>query len=136
MARKVFSYRGYSIEELQAKSMDELLPLFTSRVRRSLKRGFTDPQKKLIAEVRARRKEMESGKKINPIRTHCRNMPILPEMIGLDFEVYTGKEFQRVNLKPEMVGQFLGEFTLTTKPVRHNAPGVGATRSSLFVPLK
>lgn len=63
-------------------------------------------------------------------------MPVLPEMIGLVFSIYNGKEFVDVEVGPEMIGHFLGEFALTRKPVKHSAPGVGATRSSLFVPIK
>ncbi|HDI72618.1 MAG: 30S ribosomal protein S19 [Candidatus Altiarchaeales archaeon] len=136
MAKKKFTYRGYSIEELQAMSMDELVDIMPSRIRRSLKRGFTEMQKKLITRIRKSRKDMEEGKKIKPIRTHCRDMPIIPEMVGLEFEIYNGKEFLRVEIKPEMLGQYLGEFSMNRKPVKHSSPGVGATRSSLFVPLK
>ncbi|MBN2250561.1 MAG: 30S ribosomal protein S19 [Candidatus Altiarchaeota archaeon] len=136
MAKKKFTYKGHSLEELQAKSMDELVDILPARMRRSLKRGFTETQKKLIADIRKTRKELDEGKKAKPVRTQCRDMPILPEMIGMDFEVYNGKEFQKVTLQPEMIGQYLGEFTLSRKPVKHSAPGVGATRSSLFVPVK
>ncbi|HDN83409.1 MAG TPA: 30S ribosomal protein S19 [Candidatus Altiarchaeales archaeon] len=136
MARKEFRYRGYTLEELQAMSMDELVKIMPARIRRTLNRGFTEAQKILIKKIRKRRREMEEGKKVKPIRTHCRDMPILPEMVGLDFEVYNGKEFIRVKITPEMIGHYLGEFSPTRKPVKHSAPGVGATRSSMFVPIK
>ena len=136
MAKKKITYRGFEIEELQAKSMDELVNLMPSRIRRSLKRGFSEMQKKLLATIRERRKEMDAGNKAKPVRTMCRDMPILPEMVGMDFEIYNGKEFLRVNITIEMIGQYLGEFSLNRKPVKHSAPGVGATRSSLFVPVK
>ena len=57
-------------------------------------------------------------------------------MVGLEFEIYNGKEFNRVEIKPEMIGQYLGEYSMTRKIVKHSAPGVGATRSSLFIPIK
>ena len=136
MAKKKFTYRGFEIEELQAKSMDELVNIMPARARRSLKRGFSEMQKKLLARIRDTRKEMEAGNKVKPVRTQCRDMLILPEMVGMDFEIYNGKEFLRVNLTTEMIGQYLGEFALNRKPVKHSAPGVGATRSSLFVPVK
>jgi small subunit ribosomal protein S19 len=136
MAKKKITYRGFDIEELQAKSMDELVNIMPSRIRRSLKRGFSEMQKKLLATIRERRKEMDAGNKVKPVRTMCRDMPILPEMVGMDFEIYNGKEFLRVNITVEMIGQYLGEFSLNRKPVKHSAPGVGATRSSLFVPVK
>jgi small subunit ribosomal protein S19 len=136
MAKKLFKYKGYTIEELKGMSMDEVVEIMPSRIKRSLRRGFTDQQKKLISRVRDSQKSLKEDKKPKPIRTHCRNMPILPDMVGLEFEIYTGKEFGRIEIKPAMIGQYLGEFALARKPVKHSAPGVGATRSSLFVPIR
>jgi len=132
MARKEFKYRGHSVEELKAMSMDDVVGLYPSRIRRSLKRGFNEKQKKFIA--RYRKVDKENQKK--PLRTHCRDMPVLPEMVGLIVGIYTGKEFATVTIMPEMIGKYLGELALTRKTIRHSAPGVGATRSSLFVPVK
>lgn len=136
MAKKKVTYRGLELEELQAKSMDELVKILPARARRSLKRGFSEMQKKLLARVKEARKELDAGKKIKPIRTQCRDMIILPEMVGMEFMVYNGKEFLPVHIDIEMIGQYLGEFALNRKPVKHSAPGIGATRSSLFVPVK
>jgi len=135
MARMAFKYKGYTLEELNAMSMDELVKIMPSRARRALIRGFTEEQKKLMSAVKKAHKALEKGKK-EIVRTHCRDILILPEMVGLEFEIYNGKEFNRVEIKPEMIGQYLGEYSMTRKPVRHSAPGVGATRSSLFVPIK
>ncbi len=63
-------------------------------------------------------------------------MPILPEFVGLTFEVYNGQSFERVRVEPEMIGHYLGEFQLTRNSVEHGQAGIGATRSSKFVPLK
>ena len=95
MAKK-FQYRGYDLETLQGMSLDEVVKMLPSRVRRSLKKGFTDPQKKLIARVKKARKSLTEGKEYKPIKTHCRDMPILPEMIGLKLKIYNGKEFFQV----------------------------------------
>ena len=116
-------------------SMDELVKILPSRARRSLLRGFNEDQKKLLKKVKKAQEALKEGKK-KVVKTHCRDTPILPEMVGLDFEIYNGKEFTRVEIKTEMIGQYLGEYSLTRKPVKHSAPGVGATRSSLFVPIK
>ena len=110
-------------------SIDELLPLLPSRMRRTLKRGLTPAQNKLLQDIR-------SGKEGNIIKTHCRDMVILPEFIGQNILIHDGKEFQRVNIQPQMIGHYLGEFALTRKKVKHTGPGVGATRSSKFMPLK
>lgn len=124
-----FTYRGKTLEELQKMDLIEFRKLLTSRERRSLKRGFTEEQKKLI-------KRMKRLGKNKVIRTHVRDMIILPEMIGYKFGVYNGKEFVVIEIKPEMIGHRLGEFTLTRKRPKHSAPGFGATRSSSHVPLK
>lgn len=136
MSRKKFTYKGFTIEELQAKTLEELSKIMPARIRRTLKRGLTEMEKRLLIRIRKRKKELEAGKKIKPIRTHCRNMPILPEMIGLEFEVYNGKEWVHFQVTAEMLGQYLGDFSIPIKQVKHNAPGIGATRSSLFVPTK
>ncbi len=132
---KKFKYRGKSLEELLEMPMDEFIELLPARQRRSLKRGFTDAQRRLLEKVMKARKEMEKGKKVK-IRTHVRDMVILPVMVGLTIEVYNGKEFVPVRIVPEMIGHYLGEFSHTTKIVQHGAPGLKATRSSLFVAAK
>ena len=63
-------------------------------------------------------------------------MVILPEMVGKEVEIHNGKEFVKVELQPEAVFMYFGEFALTRKRVSHGSAGIGATRSSKFVPLK
>jgi len=70
------------------------------------------------------------------IKTHIRDMVILPEMVGLTLVVHNGKDFVPVEINSEMLGHYLGEFAVTNKPVRHGVPGIGASRSSMYVPLK
>lgn len=127
-----FRYRGYTLEQLMEMSMDEFMQLLTARARRSLKRGLYYQQRRLLEKVRLARE----GKYNKPIKTHCRDMIILPEMVGLTIHVHNGKEFVPVEIKPEMIGHYLGEYAITNKPVKHGAPGIGATRSSMYVPLK
>ena len=127
--KKEFRYRGLLLEELLQLSMEELLPLLPSRVRRSLQRGLTPDQNKLLNDIR----EATQG---DQIKTHCRDMVVLPEFVGHRVDVHSGKEFQRVEIQPQMIGHYLGEFALTRKRVKHTGPGVGATRSSKFMPLK
>ena len=124
-----FKFHGLTIKEMQKLPMDELLPLIPSRARRTLKRGLNKGQEKLLNDV-------EKAEKGNIIRTHYRDMVILPSFIGHKIDVYNGNEFQRVDIDPHMVGHYLGEFSLTRKKVKHTGPGVGATRSSKFMPLK
>ncbi len=127
--KKEFKYRGLSLEELQKLSLQELLPLLPSRVRRSLERGFTVRQNKLYNDI-------QNANKGDTIRTHCRSMVVLPNFVGHTIFVYNGKEFQRVDITENMIGHYLGEFALTRQKVKHTGPGVGATRSSKFMPLK
>jgi small subunit ribosomal protein S19 len=133
---KKFTYRGHTLEELQKLSMEEFAKLLPSRPRRSLQRGLPPRQKKLLEQIRAAREEKEKTGKEVLVRTHCRDMVILPEMVGLKIGVHNGKEFVVIEIKPEMIGHMLGEFSPTRKKVTHSAPGVGATRSSMYVPLK
>ncbi len=135
---KKFRYRGKSLEELLEMPFDEFIKLLPSRQRRSLMRGFTPAQKKLLLKIRKIRKKGQVGKgKRGPvIKTHVRDLVILPEMVGLTIAVYNGKEFVPVRIVPEMIGHYLGEFSHTTKIVTHGEPGLKATRSSLHVASK
>ncbi len=129
-----FLYRGHSIEEIQQMSMDEFIRILPARQRRSLTRGLTADQRTLMELIRNYRRS--KGKDTKPIRTHCRDMVILPEMVGLQLLVHSGKEFTSVEIKPEMIGHYIGEFVITNKKVLHGTPGIGASRSSMYVPLK
>jgi small subunit ribosomal protein S19 len=131
MAKK-FEYKGIDLQELEKMPMDKLFQLFPSRARRSLNRGINDGKRKLIEEI----KLAKSGNLKNPIRTHIRDLIILPYMVGVQVNVFSGKEFVPVNISPEMISHYLGEYVITNKRVSHGAPGVGASRSSLYVPLK
>lgn len=132
------TYRGYTLEQLQTLSMDNLIRLLPSRARRSLtKRGLTPAESKLLQKVRIHRRLMEKGQQVTkPLKTHARDMIILPEMVGLTIHVHNGKEFQPVEITAEMIGHRLGEYAITNKKVVHGRAGVGATRSSMYVPLK
>ncbi|WP_048816823.1 30S ribosomal protein S19 [Caldisphaera lagunensis] len=135
---KRFKYRGKTLEELLNMPMDELVKLFPSRSRRSLARGFTPSQKILLSKIRALRKIMQQdpSKENVVIKTHVRDLVILPEMIGLTIAVYNGKEFVPVKIIPEMIGHRLGEYSHTTKTVHHGEPGLKASKSSLHVAAK
>lgn len=124
--KEEFLYRGRKISDLAKLSIDELAELLPARQRRSIKRGVSKEQKKLLTTLRGK----------ETVRTHLRDMIILPEMVGKSIEIYNGKSFEKVEVMPEMIGHFFGEFALTRGRVQHGAAGVGATRSSKFVPLK
>jgi small subunit ribosomal protein S19 len=123
-----FEFRGKSLEEIKEMNLEQFSRLIPSRDRRALKRGFTEKQKKLLEKIR------NGPGKFH--RTRCRDMVIIPEMLGAKMGIHNGKEYVTVEVKPEMLGHRLGEFAVTRKTVKHSAPGFGATRSSKFVPLK
>ncbi len=118
---KEFVWQGLNEEEIKKLELKDFIKLVPTRQRRSLKRGFSEVQKNLL-------KKIEKGEK--NIKTHCRNIVILPQMIGLLIKVHNGKDFFPINITPDMIGHYLGEFALTRKNVAHSAAGVGATRSS------
>ena len=128
-----FTYRGHTIEELQELSVEDVAALLPARQRRSIERGLTEEQRKLLETAEARTPEETAN---DPIRTHLRDMPVLPSFVGKTFAVYTGQSFERVEVGPEMIGHYLGEFQITRTDVEHGQAGIGATRSSKFVPLK
>ncbi len=127
MAKKEFTYRGKTLDELKAMTVNELMRLLPSRARRSLTHGITDDHKTVMKKVKANDPN---------VKTHCRDMVILPAMVGATVKVHNGKEFIPVMIQPEMIGHYLGEFAVSTKHVAHNAPGIGATKSSASLSVK
>jgi len=124
---KIFTLRGKTIEELQKMSIEDFAKLLPSRQRRALMRGFNDKEKKFLERLRKSNK---------PVKTHLREMVIIPEMVNKKILIHNGKEWLSIDIRPESVGHRLGEFALTRKRVLHSAPGVGATRASKFLPMK
>uniref|UniRef100_A0A8C6VF09 40S ribosomal protein S15 n=1 Tax=Naja naja TaxID=35670 RepID=A0A8C6VF09_NAJNA len=121
--------------KLQFKS-EQLMQLYSARQRRRLNRGLRRKQHSLLKRLRKAKKEAPPMEKPEVVKTHLRDMIILPEMVGSMVGVYNGKTFNQVEIKPEMIGHYLGEFSITYKPVKHGRPGIGATHSSRFIPLK
>lgn len=131
-----FKFKGYAQEQLQTLSIEALLPLLNARQRRSLDKRvahyMNDEKRKFREEIKLARE----GKLKGQLRTHIRDMIILPDMVGLSVNVHNGKDFSNITIKKEMIGHYLGEYAITNKRVQHGAPGVGSSRSSLYVPLK
>ncbi len=130
MAR-LFTFRGKTIEELQALTTAQFSMLLTSRQRRAMKRLGVN-YKKLLKKIEDVKKK--GSKKI--VKTHVREAVILPSWVGMRFGIRNGKEFQEFDIAPEMLGHRLGEFAFTTKRVQHSAPGIKATRGSKFLSVK
>jgi small subunit ribosomal protein S19 len=126
--KKEFTYRGFTLEELKAMSLEDLAPLLTARARRCLHRGPSEDARKFWEAVRKGDRDV--------VETHSRDVIVLPELVGKKVGIHKGNEFKIVEIIPEMIGHYLGEFALTRKFMKHAGPGVGATRSSKFMPLK
>jgi len=112
------------------------LSLLCARARRKLARGDKRKAMALLKKLRKAKVECAALEKPECVKTHLRNMLIVPEMVGSMVGVFNGKSFTQVEVKPEMIGHYLGEFSITYKPVKHGRPGIGATHSSRFIPLK
>ena len=126
MVKKEYTYRGKTLEELKELSLNELAKLLPTKRRRTIKRGLSVSQKIMLNKLKA-------GKNV---KTHRRDMIILPNMVGKLIKIYDGKSFVPLSIEPEMIGHLFGEFVLTRKRVTHNSPGVGATRSSSNISVK
>jgi len=126
--KREFTYRGHTLEELKDMSLDELKEVLPARARRTLRRGLNKEEKRLLEKIEERDKDV--------YRTHRREMIILPEFVGKRIAIHDGEKFNTVKIEPEMIGHYLGEFALTRKQVEHSGPGIGATRSSKYIPLK
>jgi small subunit ribosomal protein S19 len=126
---KVFYFHGKTWEEVKNMPLEEFMKLLPARKRRSLKRGLNDSQKILLKTIR-------NAKPDKMIRTHVRSMIIVPEMVGKRFMVHDGKDWNIVDVLPEMLGHYLGEFSLTRERVTHSGPGIGATRGTKFISVK
>ncbi len=136
-AKKRTHYRGKTLKELQEMTLDEVVELLPARQRRSLTTPeyWNHKRKKLLADLREAKKAQNKGNQV-VVKTHVRDFVILPEFVGLTIEVYNGKEFIPVEINLDKVGDYLAEYAHPRRIVKHSAPGIGATKSSLYVPLK
>lgn len=133
---KEFSLRGHTFEQLKGMSIEEFARLLNSRTRRTLKRGLTEQQKKLLEKIRKKPEKFH--------KTHIRNMVILPEMVGKKFGVYRGgaaegdksNKWVTLDVTQHMVGFRLGDFAIPVKRVQHSAPGIGASKSTKHASMK
>ncbi|KAJ2162386.1 40s ribosomal protein S15 [Coemansia sp. RSA 552] len=131
-----FSFRGVDLDQLLDVPSEQFMDMVSCRARRKFKRGLKRKPMGLIKKLRVAKQNAPDNEKPEAVKTHLRNMIIVPEMIGSVVGVYNGKVFNQVEIKPDMIGHYLGEFSITYKPVRHGRPGMGATHSSRFIPLK
>lgn len=131
-----FSYRGVELDRLLDMSNEDFMQIVHARVRRRFQRGLKRKPMGLIKKLRKAKAEAPPNEKPAPVKTHLRDMVVVPEMIGSVIAIYNGKVFNTVEIKPEMTGHYLAEFSMSYIPTRHGKPGLGSTNSSRFIPLK
>ncbi len=130
MAEEEFKYRGKTPEELKKMSREEVAELLPARQRRTLKRGLTNEQEKLINKI----KESDDEELV---KTHQRDLIILPEIFNKKIKIHNGQEWKTIEIKPKMIGHYLGEFAMTRpEKVKHSGPGIGATRGTKYLSVK
>ena len=133
---KKFNYRGKDIGKLIEMNMDALSQELRSRQRRRLRRKMGKKYGRFIKKLMDVKKNTNQGEKPVAVKTHLRDCIVLPTMVQSVINVHNGKGYNSIEVKPEMIGYYLGEFAMTYKKVSHGKPGVGATHSSKFVPIK
>jgi small subunit ribosomal protein S19 len=127
--KREYTLRGLTLPQLQELTLPDLAKLLPARARRTIRRGFNEEQQRFLEKMRT-----APAQKV--VRTHCRDVLVLPGHVGRRVAIHTGKEFKEIEVRPEMIGHYFGEFALTRRFEKHSGPGVGATRSSKFMPLK
>jgi ribosomal protein uS19 len=75
------------------------MQLYCARQRRRLNRGLRRKQQSLLKRLRKAKKEAPPMEKPEVVKTHLRDMVILPEMVGSMVGVYNGKTFNQVEIK-------------------------------------
>ncbi len=121
--KKKFVFKGKTLEELKKLDVREFAKYSTSSSRRYILRNF-----QTIEQFLKESREKNDRKK--PIKTHNRDLVIVPEMVGWKISVHRGNSFEPVEIVEEMMGHKLGEFALSRKKVVHTKSGAGATKGS------
>jgi small subunit ribosomal protein S19 len=123
LTKKQFTFKGKTVEELKTLSVREFAKLVPSRNRRTILRNFQEVEE----FVNRAKDKISKGKKV---RTHKRDLIIVPELVGMKIQIYNGNKFVPVEVKGEMLGHKFGEFAPTRARIKHSKAGVGATKGS------
>lgn len=121
--RKQFTFRGKTIEELKTLDVREFSKFLASRERRFVLRQFNDIEN----FINRANKKIARNKQI---RTHKRDLIIVPEMVGMKLQIYNGKTFMPIDVTGEMLGHKFGEFAPTRGKIKHGKAGIGATKGT------
>ena len=123
LRRKQFTYKGKTVEELKTLDVREFAKYLRSRQRRTVLRQFQEIEKFVS-------KAKEKISKNKKVRTHKRDLVVVPQMVGMRIQIYNGKTFVPVEIIEEMLGHKFGEFAPTRVRVKHGSAGVGATKGT------
>ncbi len=121
--KKEFTYKGMNIEELKKLDVREFAKFVPSRQRRTILRNF----QKIEDFLNKSKIKLARGKKI---KTHQRDLVVVPGMIGMNIQVYNGRAFVNFEVTGEMLGHKFGEFSMTRARIKHGSAGVGATKGT------
>ena len=130
MVKKEFTFRGKTLPELVSMSVEDFGVIAGTRIKRRIRRGI---DKKFLKKIEFAYTEKTGGKTPKPLRTHLRDFPVIPKMIGLRVDVHNGNSFGIVEVREKMLGHYLGEFSMTRKRLKHGKAGIGATKSSTAI---
>lgn len=114
-----FSYRGHELDALLDMSTEDFMKIVHARARRRFSRGLKRKPMGLIKKLRKAKKEAPANEKPAVVRTHLRDMLVVPEMCGSQIGIYNGKVFNTVDIRPEMIGHYLGEYPLVKTCLQH-----------------
>merc|ERR1711879_471383 len=91
---KKFSYRGNDLDDLLKMSTEEFTNMTNSRHRRSLRRGLKKKHQNLIAKLNKEKIAVHGTmERPKPVKTHLRDIMILPQMVGNIIGIYNGKRW-------------------------------------------
>lgn len=133
-AFREFYYKGKSLEELINMPLSAFCELLPSKLRRHIKRGITKEENEVLEKVLSTQNNPEQSQEL--IKTHERDMVIFPCMVSRTIAVHCGNGYQSFEVRPEMIGTRLKDYVMTRVICTHGKPGIGASASSKFVPLK
>jgi len=123
LMKKQFKFKGKSLEELKEMDVREFANLLKSRRKRTILRQF----QKIEDFVNRSKTKISKNKQV---KTHYRDIIVVPHMVGMRIGVYNGQNFVQVNITGEMLGHVLGEFAPTRARVKHGSSGVGGTKGT------
>jgi small subunit ribosomal protein S19 len=123
LTKKQITFRGKPIEELKKLDVREFAKCLPSRQKRFLLRQFHEMENFLNHT----QSKMEKNR---PVKTHRRDLIIVPAMIGMKLQIYNGRAFTPIEVRWDMLGHKFGEFAPTRARIKHGKAGVGSTKGT------